>query len=181
MTGVPNVPLQTVLVDGFNGKPTTGTSSGNGEVALDIEMTISMAPGLSNVVVYEAGPSAQATDVLQVMSTNTVIKQFSCSWGFGKLTPALRSTMDTYFLKFETQGQSFFDASGDDGATNAVSEPPSDDPYVTQVGGTTLATTGPGGAWLSEVVWNAGAGPGYAGSSGGVSANYHYSRVANGG
>src|SRR5208283_4964003 len=46
---------------------------------------------------------------------------------------------------------------------------------ITQVGGTTLTTTGPGGTYVSETVWNwgyvASAGQ-YLGSSGGVSANY---------
>jgi hypothetical protein len=174
-TGVPNVPLQIVLLDGFNGVPTTGVNSGNSEVALDIEMSISMAPGLSNVVVYEADPvNGLANDLLQAMSTNTLIKQFSCSWDFGPITSAQRTAMDAYFTKFATQGQSFFDASGDTGAdTNGLPiTAPDDDPYVTVVGGTTLATAGPGGPWLSETVWNAQDGPGFAGSSGGVSTSY---------
>src|ERR1035438_177523 len=53
-------------------------------------------------------------------------------------------------------------------ATGAI-DAPDDDPYATLVGGTTLATAGPGGAWLSETVWNAQEGPGVAGSGGGVS------------
>ena len=40
---LPNVPLQNVLLDGFSGTP----GGGNSEVALDIQMAISMAPGLS--------------------------------------------------------------------------------------------------------------------------------------
>ena len=169
-TGVSNVPLQIVLLDGFNGVPTTGVNSGNGEVALDIEMAISMAPGLSKVVVFEADPAnGLPNDVLQAMSTNTLIKQFSCSWSFGTITSAQRSAMDNYFMKFATQGQSFFDASGDNGAATGAIDAPDDDPYVTLVGGTTLATAGPGGAWLSETVWNMQEGPGVGGSGGGVS------------
>ncbi len=170
-TGLAHVPLQNVLLDGFNGVPTQGTNSGNSEVALDIEMAISMAPGLSKVVVFEADPvNGQANDLLQVMSTNTLIKQFSCSWGFGPITQAQRTAMDNYFLKFAAQGQSFFSASGDTGAATGPSDAPDDDPYITQVGGTTLATAGPRGAWLSETVWSAQEGPGLAATSGGVSA-----------
>ena len=44
---LPDVPLQNVLIDNFSGTP----GSGNSEVALDIEMAISMAPGLAAVVV----------------------------------------------------------------------------------------------------------------------------------
>jgi hypothetical protein len=35
---------------------------------------------------------------------------------------------------------------------------PDADPYITIVGGTTLTTSGPGGAWVSETTWNAGGG-----------------------
>ena len=49
-----SVPLQNVLLDGFGGLP-TGTG-GEVEVSLDIEMVISMAPGLSKVVLYEGNP-----------------------------------------------------------------------------------------------------------------------------
>ncbi len=51
---------------------------------------------------------------------------------------------------------------------------PSDDPNITQVGGTTLLTTGPGGNWVSETVWNEGSVShgGYIGSSGGISTSY---------
>jgi xanthomonalisin len=67
--GLPNVPLENVLLDGFDGVPTKGPDSGNSEVALDIEMTISMAPGLSKVVVFEADPfNGNPNDVLQAMS-----------------------------------------------------------------------------------------------------------------
>jgi subtilase family serine protease len=166
-TGVSNVPLQIILLDGFNGVP----GSGNSEVALDIEMAISMAPGLSKVVVFEAGPNGLPNDVLQAMSSSTYtnIKQFSCSWSFGTITSAQRTAMDGYFMKFATQGQSFFDASGDDGAATGAIPPPDDDPYITIVGGTALAAAGPGGAWLSETVWNTQEGPGIYMSSGGVS------------
>jgi subtilase family serine protease len=166
-TGVSNVPLQIILLDGFNGVP----GSGNSEVALDIEMAISMAPGLSQVVVFEAGSYGLPNDVLQAMSSSTYtnIKQFSCSWDFGTITSAQRTAMDGYFMKFATQGQSFFEASGDSGAATGAIPAPDDDPYITLVGGTALATAGLGGAWLSETVWNSQEGPGIYISSGGVS------------
>jgi hypothetical protein len=51
---------------------------------------------------------------------------------------------------------------------------PSDNPYIVQVGGTTLTTTGPGGARVSETVWNWGIEFGIdgIGSSGGISGFY---------
>ncbi|HXR06479.1 MAG TPA: S53 family peptidase [Candidatus Acidoferrum sp.] len=174
-TGVPPVPLQFVPVDGFDGIPTPpGPTSGNSEVALDIEMTMSMAPGLMNLMVFEAGTNGLPNDVLHAMSTNTSVKQFSCSWSFGTLSARDQTNMDDYFLKMETQGQSFFASSGDwGGATNGIGIPaPDDDPYITLVGGTTLATAGGGAPWLAETVWDAGFGPGNANSGGGVSSFY---------
>ena len=145
-------------------------------MALDIEMTISMAPGLLDVMVFEAGTNGQLNDVLEAMSSSTYtnIKQLCCSWSFDPITPAQRTNMDNYFIKLDIQGQSFFASSGDTGAaTNALPiAPPDDDPYITLVGGTTLATAGPGGPWLSETVWDAGEGPGFDSSSGGVSTIY---------
>ena len=173
-TAVTNVPLQMVLLDGFNGVPTTGSNSANSEVALDIEMAISMAPGLSNVVVFEDDPNTgQFNNVLQAMSANTSIKQFSCSWSFSSIPSAQRTSMDGYFLKMAVQGQSFFAADGDTGAAIGAIDPPDDDPYITIVGGTTLATAGPRGAWLSETVWNAQEGPGVAVTGGGISTIYN--------
>jgi subtilase family serine protease len=164
---LPEVPLKIVLLDGFKGIPTRGPQSGNSEVALDIDMAISMAPGLSQVVVYEAGPNGFANDILSAMSTNIAVKQFSCSWTFGT-TP--RTTMDQLFQKLAAQGQTFFDASGDSGAYSGSIDEPDDDPYLTSVGGTVLSTSGSGEVWVSEAVWNVGDGTNS--SSGGFSKTY---------
>ena len=168
-----NIPIHTVLLDGYNGVPTPGTNNSNGEVSLDIEMVVSMAPGLAQVIVYEAGPAGIPNDILNRMATDNQAKQLSCSWGWGGGPSA---TTDQIFQQMAAQGQSFFCASGDTGAYAAgaidnASQPnaPSDSPYITVVGGTTLTTTGPGGAWVSEQVWNWGGGTA---SSGGISSYY---------
>jgi Pro-kumamolisin, activation domain/Viral BACON domain len=179
-TGISNVPLQNVHLDGYNGTPIPLSSEygyENEEVALDIEMAISMAPGLSSVVVFEDNPdNSNPLNVLESMSSSTYsnIKQFSCSWDFGSISPSARTNMDGYFMKFASQGQSFFDAVGDLGAyTNGLPIPaPDDDEYITLVGGTALGTAGPTDPWLTEIVWNEQGGPGYAGSAGGVSTFY---------
>ena len=65
-------------------------------------------------------------------------------------------------------GPKFLTASGDSGAFDAAIDPyfyPAEDQYVTAVGGTHLSTSGPGGAWASETVWNSDS----AGSGGGIS------------
>ena len=180
--GLPAVPLQTVLLDGYNGVPTTGADSGNGEVSLDIEMAAAMAPGLSKIISFEAGPNGLQNDILNAMAASNQVKQFSCSWGWGGGPSA---TTDNIFKQMAAQGQSFFVASGDSDAytagstsANGVDNPslanaPSSCPYITVVGGTTLSTVGPGGSWSSETAWNWGLTSGsYVGTSGGVSSYY---------
>jgi Pro-kumamolisin, activation domain len=49
LSGLPQVTLSNVFLNGFNGTP----SYNNPEVSLDIEMAVAMAPGLSEVIVYE--------------------------------------------------------------------------------------------------------------------------------
>jgi len=176
--GRTNIPIQTVLVDGYNGVPTTGNASGNSEVTLDIEMAMSMAPGLQKIIVFSGGPNGFPNDILNVMAASNTVKSLSCSWGWGG---GPSSTTDAIFQQMAAQGQSFFNAAGDSDAftigassVNGVDNPsnqnaPSSSPYITQVGGTTLVTTGPAGAWQSESVWNWGGG---SGSSGGISSYY---------
>ncbi|MGO8678144.1 MAG: protease pro-enzyme activation domain-containing protein [Limisphaerales bacterium] len=158
--GLPTVPLQTVLLDNFGG----AAGNGNDEVALDIEMAISMAPGLSKVILYEAGPLGSGNDMLNRMATDNVAKQLSSSWTF-----STDATTSQVFQEMAAQGQSFFNASGDSDAYSGPISAPADSPYVTVVGGTTLTTSGPSGAWVSETVWNWGSGQG---SGGGISTSY---------
>ncbi len=165
---LPNVPFSRLTVDGYaSGSP----GAANVEVALDIEMAVSMAPGLSGVIVYE-GPNENnitaPNDVLNCMATNNAANQLSCSWGFN-----IDSSTVQIFQQFATQGQSFFLASGDSGAFTGAAPPPSDDPYITVVGGTTLTTSGAGGSWESEAVWNWYiSGTGTNASTGGISTTY---------
>ena len=137
--GLSPVPVQTVLLDGFNGAP----GGGNVEVTLDIMMASSMAPGATKIIVYEG---LNWNDVLNRMATDNAASQLSCSWGFSPIN----ATTEQIFKQMIAQGQSFFQASGDDGAYTGAIMPPSDDPNVTVVGGTHLATSGPGGQWISE-------------------------------
>ncbi len=155
--GLSNVPLKTVLLDGFDGTP----GFANVEVALDIEMAVSMAPGLSAVIIYEG---FLPNDVLNRMATDNLAKQLSASW-----TYPINAGTEQIFQQFAAQGQSFFNASGDSDAYVDYVPPPTDDPYITIVGGTTLTTSGPGGSWVAETVWNWNNG---LGTGGGISPKY---------
>jgi cytochrome c oxidase assembly protein Cox11 len=163
--GLPNVPLTNVAIDG--GVSTPG--SGNSEVCLDIEMVIAMAPGVSRIYVYEAPNPSPWVDLLSRMQTDNLSKQLSCSWGGGTTNPSA----ETIFKMMAGQGQSFYNATGDSDAFTGAIPFPSDSTNITQVGGTTLTTTGPGGSYVSEKVWNWGLVQGsYVGSSGGISTFY---------
>jgi subtilase family serine protease len=180
--GLSPVPMQLVLLDEFDGTPSSGADSGNVEVSLDITLALSMAPGVAGIYVFEAGPGGLQNDILSAMASSNQVKQFSCSWGWGG---GPSGTTDAIFQQLASQGQSFFQASGDSDAyttgassTNGVDNlslfgAPSSSPYITVVGGTTLSTTGPVGSWVSETVWNSGLLNGhYVGSSGGISSYY---------
>ncbi len=163
--GLPAVTLTNVAVGG--GVSTPG--GGNSEVALDIEMVIAMAPGLSKVIVYEAPNPSPWPDLLNRIANDNFARQISCSWGGGSPD----ATSEQIFQQMAAQGQSFFNASGDSDAFSGSIPFPSDSTNITQVGGTTLTTTGPGGSWSSETVWNWGVSKGKStGSSGGISTYY---------
>jgi hypothetical protein len=147
-SGFPAVPLQNVYLDGYAG------GSPNLESAADIELVISMAPGLSKAIVYGAPYSnAGVHDILNEMANPSQ----------GEPLPAQISTSYYFFYdknvydalhQLAAQGQALFVASGDFGSYDEVNGsgafPPADHPYVTSVGSTVLQTAGPGGAWSSE-------------------------------
>ncbi len=154
------------------------TTANNAEVALDIEMAIAMAPGLTSVVVYEIrnGPSS----ILSRMANDNFAKQLSSSWTW---SGGPNSTIDTIFLQMTAQGQSYFQASGDSDAytgdqtldNEAQTTAPVDNPNITCVGGTSLAMSGAGVSFAAESVWNfhaSGGASANVGSGGGISAYY---------
>ena len=170
--GTPSyVNVQPILIDGATGDDTSvdwaddpGYLDYSFEVTGDIEMAISMAPGLNRVLVYEgptptdvpplgtndvqdASTTAMINDVLNRMATDDLAQQLSCSYGFD-----INLSTVQVFQQFAAQGQSFFLAGGDGGAYPAAIDEPADDPFITVVGGTTL-TTSSDGAWASETTW----------------------------
>jgi uncharacterized repeat protein (TIGR01451 family) len=189
-SGLPPVSLTNVLLQGFSGFPDPRVG-GQIEVTLDIDMVIAMAPGVSQILVYEGNFQVGYLPnlVLSQIANDNSARQISCSWGW---MGGPSATTDQIFQQMIIQGQTFFDASGDvcaflpagpsGSAPGSVDDPnafnaPSDDPYITQVGGTTLSTTGPGGTYASETVWNwavefPGQGLDGIGSSGGISGYY---------
>lgn len=159
--GLPGVPLTVVAVDG--GVSTPG--SGDAEVSLDIEMIMSMAPGASNIYVYEAPNPSPWVDLLNRMADDNLAKQISSSWSGGGTNPAA----EDIFQQIAAQGQSFFNAVGDSDAYTRSIPFPCESPNITEAGGTTLTTSGPGGSYVSETAWNWGDN---VGTSGGISTHF---------
>jgi len=183
--GRTNINVQTVMIGNRNWFP--DINGGVVEVSLDIEMAMAMAPGLSKILVFESASAADINSILENMAASNTVTCLSSSWGWGE---GPSTTTDNIFKTMAAQGQSFFNASGDSaaftvgsGSINGVDNPylanaPSSSPYITQVGGTTLAMNGNGGSYGSETVWNvsptndAGVYTDSVGSSGGVSSYY---------
>jgi hypothetical protein len=167
LAGLPNVPLITELLDGVDGS----AGEANVEVCLDIETSISMAPGLSAVVVFEG----EFPDSILSAMVSSGIKQLSSSWGYEQ-----DATTEQFYKQMILQGQTFLTASGDGDAwvniVHPVSFPNLESTNITLVGGTTLTMKGKGVAYVSETAWNSGPvmdfghnPDGYAGTAGGIS------------
>jgi subtilase family serine protease len=131
--------------------PVMCTHCDDGEQALDIEYSISIAPGLDSVRVY-VGKSPQ--NVLNAMATDNISKSLSTSWGWTKHF----KTDDRIFLEFAAQGQTNLTASGDYSTLKASGPWPEEDANIVAVGGTDVESKTPGGPWSSETGWSGSAG-----------------------
>jgi len=143
--GLPDVPLNNVL-NTFSG------NNGDFEVALDIEMSMAMAPGLDVINVYEATNFDSGLAEMATPSRGERLPyQMSSSVGMQG-----DASVEQSFLEFAVQGQSFFAASGDYGALVIGDTTHAEDyaNYMIYVGGTRLFMSGAGTAWTNETVWD---------------------------
>ena len=156
--GLPAVPVQNILVDGAAG--TAGSDAD--EVTLDIELAQALAPGLSRILVYET-PNVSDQNFLDCynrIATDNIAKQVSTSWGAAEdqSDASLITAENPIFEQMAAQGQTVVAVTGDNGAYDDSStlsvDDPGAQPYVTGIGGTTLATNGTGGAYAGETVWS---------------------------
>ncbi len=170
--GLRGVPVKDVCVN----TATVAPGANNAEVAGDIEMINSMAPGLSAIVVYQSSSTTQPAilNLFAKIKEDNSARQISMSWTLPDAGYGSYATYDSIFKTYAVQGQSFFACAGDQDA-DRLSAYYNDDPYITIVGGTCLNTDS-NENWISEVVWNdrtaMAGGPAYNGTAGGVSSNY---------
>jgi Pro-kumamolisin, activation domain len=143
-----NVPIVNEVLTGQNpnciGLP---PSCDDGEEVIDIEQIISMAPGASVLIVYEG---VSEVDEFDAYATDNIAKVMSFSFGVGSSNA---TSDEQQFARFHAQGQNFFVASGDGGDFNGTGGWPGFSQNVTDVGGTDLVTSSPGGPWQSETGW----------------------------
>jgi subtilase family serine protease len=144
-----------------NGPGAPNENAGSGESDIDVEQSGALAPD-ANIIVYQA-PNTDfgfADGFYQAASDNTAAS-VSSSWGesetvlassiaTGVESPAYQAAFDQAFLEMAAQKQSTFIATGDEGAYQAYRDlgttdvsvgEPSDSPYVTAAGGTTMPGT----------------------------------------
>jgi kumamolisin len=145
-------PLTPVLysVDGTSTSCVYSSGCDDTEQTLDMTQALGMAPGLSSLVVFIGSTD---TAIISKMTTYSPLPStIGCSWGW---TPADPNTLDIYFQKMASQGQTFFAASGDSSTWSSKNEAwPADDANVVSVGGTDLTTQSAAGPWASETAWS---------------------------
>jgi kumamolisin len=172
--GITPPKVTAVSVDGATNAP--GDPNGaDGEVALDIEVAGSIAPG-ANIAVYFAPNTSQGfLDALTTAlhdTANGPPTVISISWGGpeSSYTAQALSSFDTACQSAAALGITITVASGDngssDGGTGNNVDFPASSPHVLGCGGTAITVSG--GTISEEVVWDDLAGGGGA-SGGGVS------------
>jgi kumamolisin len=136
--------------------------SGTGETDLDAEQSGALAPD-ADVIVYQAPNTDPGFfDAFADAASQNLASSVSTSWGESEVVikeliatsaepPAYVAAFDEMYLELAAQGQSAFDASGDEaayddydefGTTGLAVDNPADSPYITASGGTTLPFTG---------------------------------------
>jgi subtilase family serine protease len=148
-----NVPITLLSVDGTATTCFAAQGCDDTEQTIDMQQALGMAPNMSSLVMYVGSDDPT---IFNAMATASPLNaQLSCSWGW---SPADPKSDDPIFQEFSAQGQNLFTAAGDSGEWRGGIIYPSDDAYLTSVGGTDLKTQSAGGPWASETAWSDGGG-----------------------
>ncbi|HTV15149.1 MAG TPA: S53 family peptidase [Acidobacteriaceae bacterium] len=152
-----------VSVDGGTNSPTTADSA-DGEVALDIEVAGSIAPGAVIAVYFTPNTDQGFIDAITTAVHDTTNKPsvLSISWGGPESSWAQSSmtALDNACQSAAALGVTITVAAGDNGSSDGVSDGqnhvdfPASSPHVLACGGTALEANGT--AIASETVWNDG-------------------------
>jgi kumamolisin len=160
--GIKTPQVISVSVDGGQNSPAGDPNSADGEVALDIEMVGSIAPGARIAVYFAPNTDRGFLDAITqaIHDTTNAPSVLSISWGSSESswTAQAMQTMDQAFQAAAALGITVCCAAGDNGSGDGVNDQhahvdfPSSSPYALGCGGTRLASTG--GKVTAETVWN---------------------------
>jgi kumamolisin len=174
--GVVHPKVTAISVDGGTNSP--GDPNGaDGEVALDIEVAGSIAPGANIAVYFTPNTNQGFMDALTTAlhdTANGPPSVISISWGSAESNYTAQSltTFDEACQSAAALGITITVASGDNGSTDGGTgnnvDFPASSPHVLGCGGTRL--TGSGSTISEEIVWNDQ--PQGGASGGGVSAHF---------
>lgn len=115
------------------------------EVVADVGNAAGLAPVLKEIILYQGIDTVGLLDRIASDNKANIISS-------SVTVDPSRSVNISVYKQFAAQGQTFIQASGDDGAYPGDEYPPILNPYILNVGGTIL-TTDSHGAWQSEVAW----------------------------
>jgi subtilase family serine protease len=181
-----------VPVDGGSGAPTSGNSF---ETTLDIEMVFALAPGISNILVYQAPSNTdylqRTIDIFNQMATDDRAGVVATSWycsesdaigddiTYNGSSAGFLAAENQIFEQMAAQGQTVCADSGDSGAyvDQTLSTPnvadPAAQPFAVGIGGTNMQDSATI-SYVSESSWADSADKGFGnigtGAGGGVSA-----------
>ena len=145
-------PVNIVNIDGT---PTYNNHAGSDETTLDLESVLSSAPG-AQVTLYDgvSPTSSSETDTFTRIVNDGTANVVTYSWGENEsdFSPSQINALDSLFVAGSAKGMTFLVASGDNGSSEIDS--PATDPYITCVGGTTLALNNATGLISSETGWS---------------------------
>ena len=155
--------ITVVNVDGGPGAPSD--ASGSDETTLDVEQSGGIAPA-AKIIVYQSPNTDQGfVDAFAQAIDSNKADSISCSWGEWEVFPDQNSVtnpnnnrmesslaaFNDLFIQAALQGQSLFSSAGDSGAYDASEffpqpqfstvlsvDNPTDEPFITSAGGTTL-------------------------------------------
>ncbi len=158
---VATLPNRIRLVNVDGGAGPVSLTAGSDETTLDVEQSGTIAP-MAKIVVYQAPNTDYGfVDAFYEAASQNIAGSVSTSWGESETaiqaavdsaqeSPGYAASFNQAFLEMAAQGQSNFIASGDYGAYNPARDigttnlgltSPSDSPYDTAAGGTTLPGT----------------------------------------
>ncbi|RZF27277.1 peptidase S8/S53 subtilisin kexin sedolisin [Paraburkholderia sp. UYCP14C] len=137
--------------------PAASSNDWDMEIGLDVEWAHAMAPA-AKIVLIEAA-SANVADLFKALQASVAqpnVAAVSMSWGAPEYASETRSNYDGFFKQHP--GVAFFAAAGDTGNDGSNQIYPAASPYVTAVGGTTIASLVLPQTSTSEIAWSQGGG-----------------------